>query len=242
MFGASQSGLLTKIGSAAPFHPTDITGCLVALRWNLGAMNAGGTLATDGQRVAEWRDQSGNGRHYSRATDNLRPFFRSSGALDFMGNIASGLVNSGGWAVGNNCTIVTRMDYRLPSNYLYPMSMPDNSTPVIYWASSPTAAAGIYSTPNDRDAYGSGLVDDQDYIFSLRKSTVSTQTVVTQLNDNTPTTQTSALMDWSSLHLKTIGNTDGLESGFQRHFMSMVIYNSVLSDTDLAKVKAWCAL
>jgi len=55
-----------------PFVPTDIGGCVLWLRSDLGITKD----ASD--RVSEWADQSGNGLTVSQATDTAKPVFYSN--------------------------------------------------------------------------------------------------------------------------------------------------------------------
>ncbi len=52
------------------FSPSDIVGLQLWLKADAGAFNdAGVTLATNGQTVRQWNDQSGNGNNFSQATE-----------------------------------------------------------------------------------------------------------------------------------------------------------------------------
>jgi len=60
--------------------PTDIAGLTLWLDANEGVYNdAGSTLATDGQTVQEWHDQSGNGNHVTQTTTGQKPEYRATG-------------------------------------------------------------------------------------------------------------------------------------------------------------------
>lgn len=229
--------LLMAGGAAAPFHPTDIAGCLIALRWDFGVLNAAGSPAADAEKVATWQDQSGNNRHYTQSSDTTRPIFRSIGNVDFSANANINMLASGTWALTNNCTVVTKQVYD-DSQGVYGYALPVGSNAIlIFWNDGNTA--GIYATPNDVDAYGAGLVTDEPHIFSYRKSTVEGQTIKTQMDNGAELSQTSGLMDFTSAKIDRINTFSG-SNGARNHVYSLVAYNSVLSDTDLARVKAWC--
>lgn len=59
--------------------PSTITGCQLWLKADAGVYNdAGSTLATDGQTVQQWNDQSGLGNNATQATSGNRPTFQTN--------------------------------------------------------------------------------------------------------------------------------------------------------------------
>lgn len=59
--------------------PTTITGCKLWLKADSGVYNdAGTTLATNGQTVQQWNDQSGNGNNATQSTSGSRPTYQTS--------------------------------------------------------------------------------------------------------------------------------------------------------------------
>ena len=78
-----ESYLRTKYALPNPAQtltdPTTITGCKCWLKADAGAYNdAGSTLATDGQTVQQWNDQSGLGNNATQATSGSRPTFQTN--------------------------------------------------------------------------------------------------------------------------------------------------------------------
>jgi hypothetical protein len=65
-------------GGRAPFLPTDIDGCVLWLRADLGITEAG-------SGVSVWADQSGNGNDFVQGTDSARPPYTASDP-DFNGH------------------------------------------------------------------------------------------------------------------------------------------------------------
>jgi|GEM_PF-3266338 len=58
--------------------PTTITGCKLWLKADAGVYNdAGTTLATNGQTVQQWNDQSGNGNNATQSTSGSRPTYQT---------------------------------------------------------------------------------------------------------------------------------------------------------------------
>jgi hypothetical protein len=59
-----------------PFTPANISGLSLWVKSDAGVYtDAGVTLATNGQTVRQWNDQSGNGNHLSQATSSQRPTY-----------------------------------------------------------------------------------------------------------------------------------------------------------------------
>jgi len=77
------------ISIVSPFSPPDPTNLVLWLEANVQAYSdAGTTLATNGQTVQQWNDQSGNSHNVSQATSGSRPTFVTNAinglpALDF---------------------------------------------------------------------------------------------------------------------------------------------------------------
>lgn len=65
-----------KAVAAGGFSPSDIAGLRLWLKADAGAYtDAGVTLATNGQTVQQWNDQSGNGNHATQGTAGSRPTY-----------------------------------------------------------------------------------------------------------------------------------------------------------------------
>lgn len=69
MIGSLQAGLMFKAANA--FVPTNVAGCKLWLRGDLGVTQSGGT-------VSLWADQSGNANDYSQGTAANQPTFTAS--------------------------------------------------------------------------------------------------------------------------------------------------------------------
>lgn len=67
IFGHKRPG-----GAAAPFVPTDVSGCVLWLRADLGVTDAGAGA------VSAWADQSGAGHNLSQSTSGSRPVYTAS--------------------------------------------------------------------------------------------------------------------------------------------------------------------
>lgn len=67
-------------GVSGPWSPLNLPGLMAWYVADDGAYNdAGSTLATDGQTVQEWHDQSGNNYHLSQSNSTNRPIFSATG-------------------------------------------------------------------------------------------------------------------------------------------------------------------
>lgn len=79
---ASFTGAGTLSVNATTPGPATIFGANLMAWYSADAgaySDAGSTLATDGQSVQQWNDQSGNNAHLTQATSGQRPVFNSSG-------------------------------------------------------------------------------------------------------------------------------------------------------------------
>jgi hypothetical protein len=68
-------------GAAKAFSPADISGLQLWLDATTGLFDAtsgGSAVTTDGSAVARWEDQSGNNRHITQATSANRPILKTS--------------------------------------------------------------------------------------------------------------------------------------------------------------------
>lgn len=66
--------------ASGAFTPASLTGLVAWYKADTGVfVDAGSTLATNGQTVQQWNDQSGNGYHLKQATGGSRPTFQTAG-------------------------------------------------------------------------------------------------------------------------------------------------------------------
>jgi hypothetical protein len=71
--------MLGGAGGSTPYTPLSLSPALWAKADAGYYTDAGTALATDGQSVQQWSDQSGNGRHPSQATAGKRPLWIANG-------------------------------------------------------------------------------------------------------------------------------------------------------------------
>jgi len=72
---AGQSATLT---APTLWTPASLPNLVAWYKADAGTLNASGTAATNGQKVKEWRDQSGNNNHMIQTDEFLQPAFQAS--------------------------------------------------------------------------------------------------------------------------------------------------------------------
>src|SRR5580692_2641587 len=69
---------INNSGAPSSVLPPAVSGLQLWLKADAGVYSdAGTTLATNGQTVQQWNDQSGNGRHATQATSGNRPTYNT---------------------------------------------------------------------------------------------------------------------------------------------------------------------
>lgn len=109
---ASSVGRLNRrgIGSASSWRPTQLSGCVLWLRADMG-------ITKDGSdRVSAWADQSGNGNHFTQGTGARQPKWLATGgksggpAVQFrFASNAECMDSAAGFVVAQPFTVVTLM-------------------------------------------------------------------------------------------------------------------------------------
>lgn len=131
-------------GSIGPVTGLPLTNLVLWLKADTQVYNdAGTTLATNGQTVQQWNDQSGLGYNISQATSARRPTFRSTGgpnglpSVQFDGSSPNGMevANNADFNLNNESSMFALIKFTsLPNDDNSIISKDNNSSPgPLYW-------------------------------------------------------------------------------------------------------------
>lgn len=150
----------TTIHGALPFQlaapgaaPLQIPGLTLWLKADVGAYtDAGITLATDGQTVQQWNDQSGNRTLATQATPSARPTFKTSvqNGLPVIRNVKA---NGTDLSIGGALTALTAAEVFIV------LASPSTSVSNGLWTMGTGGDTGFYyfSDGNIYDSFGSNV-------------------------------------------------------------------------------------
>lgn len=229
------------------FSPLSL-GPALWLKADAGAYSdAGVTLATNGQTIQQWNDQSGNGRHFSQAASGSRPTYNTSGinslpALSFDG--LNDFLSNASITLSSNCTIFSVMKM--------------------------TGTAGhVYEHGTDTGSIdGFNLRTTSDASFNMRRTTLSAKTVAlnwgvdntlkicTQRHSGTHATHILRIngVDSGATTYSTFSNNVGTSNTTQAFYIGcragvtsfsngaigeLIIYETALTDAQVAQVEAY---
>lgn len=221
---AQPSGMIINAyRHAIPFLPTDIAGCQLWLR-------ADSILASDGDPVTLWEDESGEGYDATVPMGSNAPTLDTSilngkPVVKFDSASTQTLRTTPGLTADYTLIFVVRMD--ATAYYNMYMSADSNTASVAYVADNGFyiwGASGFYAYWNDPGWH----------IFTVKKSAGGTATVYRDL-DTPVSGSTDAI--FTALNFATNG------AGFysSTSIAEVIAYDSQLSDTDRGKVRSYLA-
>lgn len=227
-------------GGGDPFSPDDIAGLHLWLKADGLVYNTGTTQATDGQTVETWVDASGEGNDAVQATSGNRPTFQTneinglpclrfdSGRPDFMaGTIA---------VVGGAVTVFV-ISKRTSGNACYVDLSPDggnNQNGFIHYSEATVEKIEI----NGGGACSYSNASTSWQYKGTRHLTADRQTYLDGVSQDTDTTSltlaTTTVYRIGRFYLGDIYPLNG-------DIAEIIVYNSSLSDPDMASVHAYLA-
>ena len=239
---------ISKPGSASPFVPSQIGGLTIWLKADAG-------ITKDGSdRVSNWNDQSGNNNHFTQATGTAKPLYTASaknglpaivfdGTSDYMASAAFTLgafslfsVVSRKWQTAtyaglfrHNLTATTGQGFFTTSSVVYGW----NSAEFV------VSGNGFQDTQSPRaiGPYGS-LTNDTYHLISTGCGASNTFLRLNKTSVARTTTNASITAVSATAAIGTdaaLLNADWWDGGIAE----LLIYNSVLSAGDIAKVETY---
>jgi hypothetical protein len=220
----------------APFSPTQIPGLQLWLKADAGAYHdAGVTLATNGQTVQQWNDQSGNVNNASQSTGTNRPTFVAPAKNGKPGVLFDGSTSF--------MTLANALNLTGPLTYCVAMEFLSN-TGGSYIGSSDTGCAEWYRIDLDLEKSAEeavsnssvGMLTDSWYAASV--SYDGDVTVIYYQNGvNVPPASSPGGPVAFNNPVTQIGDAN---HGFANiNLLEMLIYDAALNATQLASVDAY---
>lgn len=218
--------------------PTDIANCSLWLQAEQGAyVDAGSTLATNGQTVQQWNDLSGNTRHASQATSGSRPTYvtgvlNSKPALRFSGkNLQTTSFLGAGWNTA--CTVFLVCSR---TSQTLTVALASNGVSGLYMGSSvsPLAYAGSLSKLQNRSVNGRNTplaahVQTFRYSGSQKTYRVNGVGAVESCTGNLSLTGTLSIGAISS----------GGTFAWAGDIFEIIVYQAALTDQEVSDVESW---
>jgi hypothetical protein len=239
------------------FLPTDVANLQLWLKADAGVYHdAGTTLATNGQTVQQWNDQSGNSRHASQATSGNRPGYNTSAknslpAIRFASASSQYLSHSYTGELGTAFVVYRNNDATTggalisgdtsdavadAAYYLIPRNSAGTGVTNKFYGRVTTADTGGAATWNGTSGALTGVYDLvairntgsvlKQYEFDILTSTA-----------NIPGGQTVRPINSGYIGMAPYSRNPG--SYLQGDVLEYIVYNPNISDTDFASVIAY---
>lgn len=227
-----------RFGAGGPFSPADVSGLLLWLDatdlttlWQEAARS--NQVTTDGQEVGAWDDKSGQGNHWTQATDTRLPLYKENFNTSYPGLLFDG------------------------SNDFLAGSMSETADDWTIFAVCIAAGTGGYiidwRTGRFIFGHSGGSLSFYDGAWSEGDATPSSPSVCTFLADATDST--SATIDINRVETvaadytqKVLGNDqaigakyNGSTNPWDGYIASILVYNGILASGDIASVEDYLA-